>query len=90
MNIENMKKLRDSLEDSPVAFNMSTFFRHNDQTWGLQFGDRPSMTKEDALDIVDNHPCGTAACLAGHAAILAWQEGEEETNLITVAEKSHT
>ena len=32
--------------------------------------------KDEVLSIVENHSCGTAACLAGHAAILAWQEGQ--------------
>lgn len=68
MNIENLRKLRTRLRSrkNPVGFNMGKWFAHNE-------------LKEEELSriltIVDEHPCGTVACLAGHAAIIAAQEG---------------
>ncbi len=68
MNIPNMEKLITALEGdaNPVGFDMNTWFRHNNA----------ELSDEDGvMEIVEEHPCGTQACLAGHAAILAWEEG---------------
>ena len=68
MNLKNMRKLRAALQSrkNPVAFDMGTWFRHNDHRL---------VTATGICNVVEKHPCGTAACLAGHAAILAWQSG---------------
>lgn len=68
MNIENMKKLRTRLRSrkNPVAFDIGAWFSHN----GIR-----KQNRSEILEIVKEHPCGTVACLAGHAAILAWEEG---------------
>lgn len=68
MNIENLRKLRTRLRSrkNPVGFDMAQWFDHN------------GIKKESLaviLQIVDEHACGTVACLAGHAAILAAQKG---------------
>ncbi len=69
MNLKNMKKLRAALRSRKnlVKFDMASWFAHNDVV---------KTTRGDVLSIVKEHPCGTVACLAGHAAILAWQEGD--------------
>jgi hypothetical protein len=43
---------------------MTSFFRHNYENL---------RSPRDILDAVENHPCGTVACIAGHAVILALQ-----------------
>ncbi len=70
MNKENMTKLLKHLErkNNPVKFDMERFFSHG--------ANLMTFNKDAVIDIVENHPCGTAACLAGHAGILAWSEGE--------------
>ncbi len=70
MNIENMEKLLKHLEwvDNPIKFYMGRFFSHGASLY--YFG------RDEIIDVVENHPCGTTACLAGYAAILAWQEGQ--------------
>ena len=52
---------------NPVAFDMEIFFRH---------GNRELNTPKGIMNAVEKHPCKTAACLAGHAAILGWESGE--------------
>jgi len=71
INITNARRLIERLEDknNPVAFNMTHWFIHNQD--GI-------MDPEDMCKVVKDHPCGTAACLAGHAALIAWQSGEIE------------
>ncbi len=81
MNVENMRRLIKHLEDpeNPIAFNMGTYFEHD----GIS-----NKTKDWVVDAVINHPCGTVACLAGHAAIIAWTEdGYTDLNMKVVAEK---
>ena len=65
MNIKNMKRLIAHLEDpkNPIGFDMRAWFRHNNS-------DRE--TRDHILTTVKNHACGTVACIAGHAAYLAW------------------
>ncbi len=67
MNIKNLKRLRTWLRSrkNPVAFNMAQWFKH----------DLTSLSYRDSiLDVVKTHPCRTVACLAGHAAILEWED----------------
>lgn len=75
MNIENAQKLCTRLRsvDNPVAFYMGAYFKH---------GDAIDFSSDEILEIVEKHPCGTAACLAGQAAILAWQEDDYPSNSI--------
>ena len=65
MNIKNMKRLIAHLEDpkNPIGFYMGQWFTHNG---------RDQETRGDVLYTVENHACGTDACIAGHAAYLAW------------------
>ncbi len=69
MNIENMRKLRTRMRSrkNPVKFNMNNWFEHNQNN--------RSVSPEEFIETVENHACGTVACLAGHAAILAIEEG---------------
>ena len=68
MNKKNLQKLLDHLKSqTKLGFNMENWFEHN----GTQI-----FLSENALSIMKEHPCGTNACLAGHAAILAWEEGK--------------
>ena len=68
MNIANMRTLVRTLRTgNPVAFDMGIFFRH---------GERELRTPTGIMNAVEKHPCKTAACLAGHAAILGWESGE--------------
>ncbi len=71
MNIENVKKLLAALksEDNPVAFDMSNWFTHNN--WRI--GEIGALK-----EIMEGHSCGNAACLAGHAEVLAMGEKDEE------------
>ncbi len=70
MNKENMEKLLKSLEqeNNPTAFNMERFFGHGTSLHPFE--------KDEVIQVMKVHACGTTACLAGHAAILAWDEGE--------------
>lgn len=67
MNVKNVKKLRTRLRSrkNPVGFNMGEWLSHN----GMSLYQRDNI-----LDTVKNHPCGTVACLAGQATIIAFQE----------------
>ena len=67
MNVENMKKLITRLEedDPKVGFNMSNWFNHNGQE---------ILGIRDAYYVAETHACGTVACIAGHAALLATEE----------------
>lgn len=69
MNLKNMRRLRTRLRSrkNPVGFEMQTWFRHNS---------RRLVSPAAMCRAVEKHPCGTAACLAGHAALLAWQNGD--------------
>lgn len=69
MNLKNMRRLRAHLRSrkNPVGFDMQTWFRHNGRNLI-----RPATICRAA----EEHPCGTTACLAGHAALLAWQSGD--------------
>ncbi len=71
MNRKNLKRLIERLEspENPVSFNMDDFFQHNN----IYIGERINI-----LNILATHPCGTVACLAGHAAIIAWSEDNFE------------
>ena len=69
MNIANMRTLVRTLKNHtlPVGFDMGSFFRH---------GNRELRSAKGIMNAVEKHPCKTAACLAGHAAILGWESGE--------------
>jgi len=69
INVENARRLIKRLEDedNPVAFHMLYWFSHNGK------GENDPI---EICDIVSRHPCGTVACLAGHAALEAWQSGD--------------
>jgi len=69
INVENARRLITLLEDedNPVDFHMSYWFTHN----GVGYND-----PLDICRIVKEHPCGTASCLAGYAALEAWQSGD--------------
>ena len=69
MNLKNMRRLRARLRSrkNPVGFEMQHWFRHN-----KRFLTAPAAICRAA----EEHPCGTAACLAGHAALIAWQNGD--------------
>ncbi len=69
MNLKNMRKLLAALRSrkNPVKFDMGNWFDHNNERM---------MDKNIIRQVIEKHPCGTVACLAGHAAILAWKEGE--------------
>ncbi len=71
MNVENMKRLVEHLEspDNPIRFRMNSYFSHN----GCAV-----KGKVEILDVVEEHACGTVACLGGHAAYLAWKEGDKD------------
>jgi len=69
INVVNARRLIKRLEseENPVDFNMSYWFDHNGNG---------SDDPEVICQIVAEHPCGTAACLAGHAALEAWESGD--------------
>jgi len=69
MNLNNMRRLRAHLRSRKnlVGFEMPVWFRHNS---------RRLVFPAAILRAAEEHPCGTAACLAGHAALLAWQSGD--------------
>ena len=69
MNTENLKVLIAHLESpqNPIGWNMGAFFDHNGvEVYGAN----------EICEVVEEHACGTAACLAGHAAWLAWTRGD--------------
>jgi len=75
INIENARRLIKRLEadENPVGFNMAVWFVH-----GIEGHEDPGVI----CNIVKEHSCGTVACLAGHAALEAWQSGDVRiTNL---------
>ncbi len=69
MNVENMRRLIKHLESpvNPIKFFMGKYFLHNEYD---------IFTKSEVLSIVEEHACGTTACIAGHAAYLAWKEDD--------------
>ena len=69
MNLKNMRRLRARLRSrkNPVGFEMQLWLRHN-----KRFLTAPAAICRAA----EKHPCGTAACVAGHAALIAWQSGD--------------
>ena len=81
MNLKNMRKLRAHLRSrkNPVGFDMRTWFHHNG---------RPYLDANTICHVVETHSCGTAACLAGHAAILA-RQSEGALALKTKDESTH-
>ncbi len=70
MNIENMRKLRTRMRSrkNPVKFNMNRWFEHN--------GSGHQSSPDKVMEIIETHVCGTAACLAGQAAIMYLQEND--------------
>ena len=70
MNLENMRKLRTRMRSrkNPVKFDMDKWFTHNEM--GL-------LPPEELLEVVEDHPCGTVACLSGQVAIMSLQEGNK-------------
>lgn len=75
MNIENMKKVRQAIIDSP-AFDMRDYFRIE----GRSVIAKDSV--DDAIMSRISNPCGTSACIAGEAALLAKQEYENEFDTV--------
>ncbi len=73
MNIENMKKLLARLEDdkTAVGFSMAYWFTHNGESVSSFF---------EVKHIAETHVCGTVACLAGHAVLLAAEEDFKPTS----------
>lgn len=69
INLKNMRRLRAHLRSrkNPVGFDMRAWFRHN----GRQLVSPAAICRA-----AEEHACGTVACLAGHAALLAWQSGD--------------
>ena len=69
MNLKNMRRLRARLRSrkNPVGFDMRSWFTHN----GRQLVYPAAICRA-----AEEHSCGTVACLAGHAALLAWQSGD--------------
>ena len=69
MNLKNMRRLRARLRSrrNPVGFEMHLWFRHKS---------RRLSSPAAICRAAEKHPCGTAACLAGHAALIAWQNGD--------------
>ena len=69
INVKNMRRLRTRLRSrkNPVAFDMRSWFRHKN---------RNLISPAAICRAAEEHPCGTVACLAGHAALLAWQSGD--------------
>ena len=67
MNAGNMRKLIACMqsERNPIGFDMGTWFKHNVYEY---------HSRDKIMDIVQSHVCGTVACIAGHAAVLAWEE----------------
>ena len=79
MNITNMEKLITHLEtQEELGFKMRNWFTHNNKT---------EVYGQTIMWIMGSHSCGTAACIAGHAAILAWREGAEKTRIVLTAEE---
>ncbi len=70
MNIPNMQKLRDALAKTklPVAFDMRNWFTHNSYS---------VRHMANIKDIINVYTCGTSACIAGQAVVLAINEGAE-------------
>jgi len=73
INIKNARRLVERLEakDNPVKFHMGTWFNHNKM--GI-------ANPREIYRIAKEHSCGTAACLAGHAALEAWESGDMEVS----------
>ena len=73
MNIENMRKLRTRMRSrkNPVELDMDKWFTHNE---------KGGFSPEELLEIAEDHPCGTVACLAGQAVIMSLQEGNTIDN----------
>lgn len=71
MKIDNMRELVERLKvrKNPLKFDMGSFFKHGED-------DHEDKDSAYVLDIMENHSCGTVACIAGHAAIAAWGKGE--------------
>lgn len=69
MNRKNMRRLRARLRSrkNPVSFGMRHWFFHNG---------RNLVSPTVICHAAEEHACGTAACLGGHAALLAWQSGD--------------
>lgn len=67
MNKKNLQALIDQLESEKgakrgIGFNMGTFLA----------GDKVDTSEESGGDMFNRYnPCGTVACIAGHAAIMA-------------------
>lgn len=67
MNVENMRKLIAHLEAVGEAhFDMTVYATHDT-------GSRTEYRKVDPEHVKEGG-CGTAACIAGHAAALAWTD----------------
>ena len=72
INIENIKKLITRLQkENKVSFNMRSFFEIRGET---------VYYFSEVCHIVDENFCGTNACIAGHASILAYEDGSVKPN----------
>lgn len=72
MNIENLKKVRQAVIDSP-AFDMTSFFSIERENGKITY----ESTVSSAVMHRTVNPCGTTACIAGECAILIQKEYED-------------
>jgi len=87
-HIERIIELRDHLiEMGPDRFDMNDWFIKADTTRVHDTMDWFDLTGhiDKARDIINHNSCGTAACLAGHAAILWGDEFGHNTTTAHVA-----
>lgn len=82
MNKTNMRRLVRHLvsRKRAVGFDMRTYFRHNSSRLH-----RPSAI----IRAAETHACGTVACIAGHAALLAWLDGAPRRSGVSVHRVAH-
>ena len=67
MNIERMKLVLESIKDEERGFDMDVWFRSE--------GGYNEPDSED-LSLEDLNECGTVACIAGHACLIAKDRGD--------------
>ena len=70
-----MLKVKQRVKDSP-NFDMEEYFKfegYRDEDGCYLFGREEYISK--AVESRQSNPCGTAACIAGEAVLLAYEEG---------------
>jgi hypothetical protein len=79
VNIDNLNKLIDHLKKVPRgAFSMADWIRSTNFIRGREqlYRDAANIvTAQEAAGPEGEHTCGTVACIAGHAALLAAADG---------------